>query len=135
MRHLKPFALYFKFQVNLAEVSLSGGDATSSESDNENMIQQSPDTSKASTTEKKYTEDVEDYVEDIVIITGDTGPKDVNIAFHSESSFSSDRGLYSETVGNEKLKDLLAKQGPCQPTEDQLSFDMDARGRKFSITR
>ena len=55
-----------------------------------------------------------------------TGTKD--ISYRHESPFPSDRGLYFETIYDEQLKDLLAKQGPCEPTEDQLSFNTDFRG-------
>lgn len=55
--------------------------------------------------------------------------------FHAANRFPSDRGLYPEFIGDKGLKDILAKQGACQPNEDQISFPADSKGRKFSSTR
>ena len=110
----------------------SGSGTTSSESEDEDLTQKGPDASKStSATEKEPSGGIENNVD--VGIDTLTGTKD--IPYCHESPFSSDRGLYFETIDDEQLKDLLAKQGPCQPTEDQLSFNTDFRGRKFSSTR
>ena len=56
------------------------------------------------------------------------------IHFHATSDYPSDRGLYSDTITNDKLRCQIIKHGPCKP-QNSNSFLPNSDGRKFSSTR